>query len=595
MTCTAFNKQRLIYQIFQTLFIVLLTYSICPAQEQKSSPKAEERNIFTSEEIDKMNVSNVIEVLEMVPGVTSAGMGISINGSMEILVLLDGRSIKDPISGEIKWDQISLNNIGRIEVIKGGGSEYGENSSGGVILITSKLADTFKGNVEAAAGNMNYRSYSADVQTQAGGVKIGIMAGYDSDDGWRENEHEKNTRAGLNLSFSPGDDIILSPSINYLKELKGLGGPYFAPTPYNDVKYENFSATLIASIKKINSKSIFSNSTDQSIDAPPAPIPHDIKINPKIFSQEFSTDFSLNSRGRLNLGAGYEHVTIDVETNINNIQLPSESHLEKKAWMFTTYKIDSQNYPYSLYLGLRGIYYNNFDNSINPELSLGYNRGTYGAVFSFNLNDRLPAYRDRYRSDAFVVANPNLGKEEYTNYKLSFFFSPVEAVSINITPYYSEIEEMISMDTVTTENGTQRTFVNIGSATEKGFDSSMSWKPDCRFSLSLTYNYKYAKDDATGLWLPMRAEHRFQGKIVAVPIENLSISTTANWSSREFSDSANTISVGSHWEVDGRVEYDIKDITLFFQIENMFNREYITPFLIPGKTRFFYAGIRYSF
>lgn len=195
----------------------------------------------------------------------------------------------------------------------------------------------------------------------------------------------------MNLSFSPGDDIILSPSINYLKELKGLGGPYFAPTPYNDVKYENFSATLIASIKKINSKLIFSNSTDQSIDAPPAPIPHDIRINPKIFSQKFSMDFSLNSRGRLNMGAGYEHVTIDVETNINNIQLPSESHLEKKAWMFTTYKIDSQNNPYSLYLGLRGIYYNNFDNSINPELSLGYNRGTYGAVFSFNLNDRLVA------------------------------------------------------------------------------------------------------------------------------------------------------------------------------------------------------------
>ena len=594
MTCTAFIKQRLIYRFFKTLFIILLTYSICPAQE-KPSPIAEEKNIFTSEEIDKMNVSNVIEVLEMVPGVTSAGMGISINGSMEILVLLDGRSIKDPISGEIKWDQISLNNIGRIEVIKGGGSEYGENSSGGVILITSKLADTFKGNAEAAAGNMSYRSYSADVQARAGGVKIGIMAGYDSDGGWRENEHEKNTRAGLNLSFSPGDDIILSPSINYLKELKGLGGPYFAPTPYNDVKYENFSATLIAGIKRVNSKSIFSDSTDQSIDAPPAPIPHDIKINPRIFSQEFITDFSLNSWGRLNMGAGYEHVTIDVETNINNIQLPSESHLEKKAWMFTTYKIDSKNNTYSLYLGLRGIYYNNFDNSINPELSLGYNRGTYGAVFSFNLNDRLPAYRDRYRSDAFVVANPNLGKEEYTNYKLSFFFSPVETVSINITPYYSEIEEMISMDTVTTENGTQRTFVNIGSATEKGFDSSISWKPDRRFNLLLTYNYKCAKDDETGLWLPMRARHRFQGKILAIPVEDLSISTTANWSSEEFSDSANTISVGSFWEVDGRIEYDIKDINLFFQIENMFNREHITPFLIPGKTRFFYTGIKYSF
>lgn len=40
----------------------------------------------------------------------------------------------------MKGIHISLNNIGRIEVIKWGDAEYGENISGGVIIIT-KLAN----------------------------------------------------------------------------------------------------------------------------------------------------------------------------------------------------------------------------------------------------------------------------------------------------------------------------------------------------------------------------------------------------------------------------------------------------------------------
>jgi outer membrane cobalamin receptor len=277
------------------------------------------------------------------------------------------------------------------------------------------------------------------------------------------------------------------------------------------------------------------------------------------------------------------------------VQLPYAEHTEKKGWVFTTYKLESNGSPYSMYIGLRGTYYNNFANSLNPELNLGYKKARYGLVFGFNLADRIPSYKDRYRSDAFVIANPGLKKEAFTNYKLTLFYSPVKALSFNITPYYTEVEELVSMDSIMTEAGLRRTFVNVGSATEKGIDSSMFWKPDPIFNLSFSYNYTDAKDDATGLWLPMRAKHRFQGRIISTPVERLSISTTVNYSSEEFADSENSMSVNSHYEVDARVEYDLNRYKLFFQIDNMFNKDYIMPFLIPAKTRFYYAGIKYSF
>ncbi|NLD37947.1 MAG: TonB-dependent receptor plug domain-containing protein [Desulfatiglans sp.] len=577
-------------------FILLVAFisKISIAEEKNSA--GVKGYIFTAEDINSMNASNVAKVIETIPGVTALGDdNVSINGSTEVLVLLDGRNIKDPISGRIKWDQVSLNNVGRIEVIKGGGSGYGENASGGVILITSKLTDTFSGNIEVAAGNMNYKEYSGDLQTQINGIKIGVMGGYEYDDGWRANEHKEVTRGGLNLSFSPKDDISFSPSLNYLKDIKGLGGPYFAPTLYNEATFESFSANLLSSIKRLNSKSIYTHSMDQSIDAPPAPIPHIIKITPEIFSQEFTTDFTIFGKAALNTGIGYEHAKVGVQTNINNVQLPDAEHTEKKGWMFTTYKVSSEDNIYSLYLGLRGTYYNNFDNSLNPEISLGYKKDNFGAILGFNLTDRLPSYKDRYRSDAFVIANPGLEKEEFTNYKLTLLYSPFEVLSFNVTPYYTEVENLIAMDSIMTENGLRRTFVNVGSATEKGVDSSVSFRPDPRYNFSVSYTYKSAKDDDTGLWLPMRAKHRLQGKIIASPIERLSISTTVNYSSEEFSNSENTMGVASNYVVDVRVEYDIKKYKLFFQIDNMFNKDYIMPFLIPAKTKFYFTGIKYSF
>ena len=75
--------------IFYYALLILFACSICFAEEKKSSGNVNNKNVFTVEDINRMNVSSVTELLEMVPGVTTVGDDdISINGSMEILVLL---------------------------------------------------------------------------------------------------------------------------------------------------------------------------------------------------------------------------------------------------------------------------------------------------------------------------------------------------------------------------------------------------------------------------------------------------------------------------------------------------------------------------
>jgi iron complex outermembrane receptor protein len=96
--------------------------------------------VVTAQEIEKMNVRTVSDLLNQIPGVNAGESSVSLRGSYMVKVILDGRTINDPTSGHraVKWDMVSVNNIDKIEIHKGGGGvEFGDDSSGGVIYIVS--------------------------------------------------------------------------------------------------------------------------------------------------------------------------------------------------------------------------------------------------------------------------------------------------------------------------------------------------------------------------------------------------------------------------------------------------------------------------
>ena len=111
--------------------------------------------VITAEDIAESPASNVGEMLDTVPGVRviSAGsfgrpQGISIrslNGgpvSNKTLVLVDGRPVNDAWSGGVDWHAIPMEQVARVEVIRGPGSAlYGSQASAGVINVITKRPD----------------------------------------------------------------------------------------------------------------------------------------------------------------------------------------------------------------------------------------------------------------------------------------------------------------------------------------------------------------------------------------------------------------------------------------------------------------------
>jgi len=99
-----------------------------------------------------LGITNVTDALQnMVPGLNMSQFGtrasITLQGmdAKYVLFLIDGERIAGEVNGDIDYSMLNLENIERIEVIKGASSSlYGSNAIGGVInIITKKIIEPF--------------------------------------------------------------------------------------------------------------------------------------------------------------------------------------------------------------------------------------------------------------------------------------------------------------------------------------------------------------------------------------------------------------------------------------------------------------------
>lgn len=135
------------------------------AERQFDAPAA--IYVITKEDIRRSGYSRIPDLLRLVPGlhvgrIDTNTWAISSRSDMTrlsntMLVLLDGRTLYDPLYGGVYWDtqDALLDDIERIEIIRGpGASLWGANAMDGIINIVTKDAQQTQGSlVNAGAGN----------------------------------------------------------------------------------------------------------------------------------------------------------------------------------------------------------------------------------------------------------------------------------------------------------------------------------------------------------------------------------------------------------------------------------------------------------
>ncbi len=168
-------------------------------------------NIITRKDIEQMHARSLTDVVKTLPGaevVSNGGRGqqstVLVRGatSAETLVLMDGVRINSATNGGADFSSIPLNQVERIEYIRGArASVYGADAIGGVInIITRGTAGQSKHVLNGSAGSNDYQnvdgSSSFDINQQQ---HLKVAGGYESEDGY--NVHPV---AGINDSDKHG-------------------------------------------------------------------------------------------------------------------------------------------------------------------------------------------------------------------------------------------------------------------------------------------------------------------------------------------------------------------------------------------------------
>lgn len=203
-------------------------------------------NVLGSKTLDGVQACNLSEGLKFQPGLrvetdcqtcnyTQLRMNGLAGGYSQILV--NGRPIFSPLTGLYGMEQLPVNMIDRIEVVRGGGSSlYGSSAIGGTVNVITKIPRSNSYELNYNYQNINGQTHDNQLTGNAVYVSKNRNLGmsfflnhrnrgfYDhNEDNFSELPMLKNTSLGTNFFFMPKENQKLELSLSNLNEYR-FGG-----------------------------------------------------------------------------------------------------------------------------------------------------------------------------------------------------------------------------------------------------------------------------------------------------------------------------------------------------------------------------------
>ncbi|MEI9475614.1 MAG: TonB-dependent receptor [Deltaproteobacteria bacterium] len=194
--------------------------------------------VITKEEIEQSNARTTVDLVRDEVGVvvrdyygTGKSASVDIRGFGEtapsnVLVLVDGRRVNEIDLSGVDWTQIPLDQIERIEIVRGAGSVlYGDNAVGGVInIITKKPDKPFSAQAEGVVGSYQSSRLAGSVGGKWGSFSAMINADYSTTDGYRDNGFLRAKNLGGRFIYDVSEALSLSFSGNLHRDDAGYPG-----------------------------------------------------------------------------------------------------------------------------------------------------------------------------------------------------------------------------------------------------------------------------------------------------------------------------------------------------------------------------------
>jgi len=558
--------------------------SVAPSDVVCASGRGDETVVIGRADIASMQASDTPELLNRIPGVKAGETSISIRGSYQVQVLVDGRSINDPTShsGAVKWSMIPIERIEKIVVHKGrGGVAFGDNTEGGVIDITTRQSSRFGGTVGIHAGNHGEQNGEVTLQGGIDRFSATLSAGARDYDGFTVNDDRKERRAGLRLDFKGDSGTELFLTGDYSKQKKGLRGYPETRTPNSRKNYEDSSLLFGAKFNGLKSRSWYRETTTRNSDSDRNFFS---ELRVLVAGQSVKGKVSLPFAGELEAGTGFEW------RQARGTAFDEQD--EERSWLSLSKRFAQSDGPWSAVVGIRGNLYSTFSNTVNPELGVTWSRKPWKVEVSAGSSSNLPTFRQRYNETSMTRSNPDLRMERVLKTGLAVLFTPSEELNCELSLFHRDITDRITY--VRAADNTGR-YENFGEVTYQGLESSLTWKPAEWIELTPSYLYMHARNEQTGLWLPAKPFHTLSGEVVLKPLRRLSIRGDIKYTGQVYARTDNVETLPGYALVNMRVDYRTGAAQLYLDVDNLLDREYLYVDGYDAPPREWEIGMNYSF
>lgn len=218
-----------------TLPVVVVTATKTP-EERKDIPNAV--IIIDKKDIQASGAESIGELLANEPGIDWQTYGNYGGASQEIhirgmrgnatQVLVNGVNVNSPSLGVSDVSKIPIENIERIEIVKGSGSVlYGSGAMSGTVNIITKGPKRDKMDLKIGAGYGSQNTYRMAAESGmfvAGDFGYYLTAGRTETDGFRDNSYLRQNDASLKLVLDKKDVIDISLYGDYIDRNYGMPG-----------------------------------------------------------------------------------------------------------------------------------------------------------------------------------------------------------------------------------------------------------------------------------------------------------------------------------------------------------------------------------
>lgn len=546
---------------------------------RQAEPRAQAtaaNTLFTRADIERLQARSVPELLRRVPGVqiSSAGglpsLSLRGTGTAQTLVLLDGQRIASATSGFARLDYLAIDNIERVEIIRGPRSSlYGADAIGGVIQIFTRSGKPgLHPEVRLATGSdQNFqRSLNLSAGTQQTRVHLGASLderngfdmtrdnrGADSDD-----DGQRSKALHLKLDHQLNADWTAGLSLNDQRGDNEYDDAYeFAPgIPQDEFRLSSYSGYLDGQLSESwNSRLELGRSFDRNKVVGAGSVWNNGVLETTRHSAAWLNRLQLSQDHQLSLGSDWYEDRLDATTAYQEDSRDNLAFFAQHSY---------QGRGFGTELGLRHDDNEQFGihNSWNAAFSLPVGQSQRW-ILSYGEGFRAPSFSDLYYPGA---GNPDLSPETSKTYELQWR-ADFDGTQLEASVYRTDAENMIAWDSAANRPE------NISQARINGFEASLA-RELLGWQANLGLSIIDPRDRESGRVLPRRAKRTLSFDLDRT-FDTLSVGASWHASSARYDDAANTRELSGYGVFDLRAGWQSHpELRWEAKVSNLFDHDY---------------------